>query len=65
MIDHCLWSSRVNEQLPIESQLAKKLADNMNAEVVLGTIRSRDEAVEWLTYTYLLAIFFELSEGFD
>ena len=25
---------RMNQQLPIESQLAKKLADNMNAEIV-------------------------------
>lgn len=42
----------MNQQLPIESQLAKKLADNLNAEIVLGTVRSRDEAVSWLGYTY-------------
>ena len=29
-----------------------KLADNLNAEIVLGTIRNRDEAVQWLGYTY-------------
>jgi pre-mRNA-splicing helicase BRR2 len=25
----------------------------LNAEIVLGTIRNRDEAVQWLGYTYL------------
>ncbi|KAF5328959.1 hypothetical protein D9611_015070 [Ephemerocybe angulata] len=40
------------EGLPIESQFVTKLADNLNAEIVLGTVRSREEAVEWLGYTY-------------
>ncbi|PBP27364.1 Sec63 Brl domain-containing protein [Diplocarpon rosae] len=39
--------------LPIESQFVSKLADNLNAEIVLGNVRSRDEGVEWLGYTYL------------
>ncbi|EWC48033.1 pre-mRNA-splicing factor brr2 [Drechslerella stenobrocha 248] len=43
----------LNQQLPIESQFVSKLIDNLNAEVVLGTIRNRDDAVEWLGYTYL------------
>lgn len=43
----------LNQQLPIESQLMSKLADNLNAEIVLGTIKSREEAVNWLGYTYL------------
>lgn len=43
----------LNQQLPIESQLMSKLADSINAEVVLGTIKSRDDAVKWLGYTYL------------
>jgi pre-mRNA-splicing helicase BRR2 len=30
-----------------------KLADNLNAEIVLGNVRHRDEGVEWLGYTYL------------
>ncbi len=47
------YLSLLNQQLPIESQLASKLVDNLNAEVVLGNIRSRDEGVEWLGYTYL------------
>ncbi|EGX44611.1 hypothetical protein AOL_s00188g279 [Orbilia oligospora ATCC 24927] len=43
----------LNQQLPIESQFVSKLIDNLNAEVVLGTVKSRDDAVEWLGYTYL------------
>ena len=30
-----------------------KLADNLNAEIVLGTIPNRDEAVQWFGYTHL------------
>ncbi|EON62048.1 hypothetical protein W97_01267 [Coniosporium apollinis CBS 100218] len=47
------YLSLMNQQLPIESQFISKLADNLNAEVVLGNVRSRDEGVEWLGYTYL------------
>ncbi|RKP06268.1 P-loop containing nucleoside triphosphate hydrolase protein [Thamnocephalis sphaerospora] len=47
------YLSLINQQLPIESQLITKLADTLNAEIVLGTVRSRDEAVQWLGYTYL------------
>ncbi|ORY79259.1 Sec63 Brl domain-domain-containing protein [Leucosporidium creatinivorum] len=47
------YLSMMNQQLPIESQFVSKLADNLNAEIVLGTIRNRDEAVQWLSYTYL------------
>ncbi|KAF3912422.1 hypothetical protein ABW20_dc0100492 [Dactylellina cionopaga] len=43
----------LNQQLPIESQFVSKLIDNLNAEVVLGTVKTRDDAVEWLGYTYL------------
>ena len=49
------YLSLLNQQLPIESQFVSKLADNLNAEIVLGTIRNRDEAVQWLGYTYLYA----------
>jgi pre-mRNA-splicing helicase BRR2 len=44
------YLSLLNQQLPIESQFVSKLADNMNAEIVLGTIRN---PVQWLGYTYL------------
>ena len=47
------YLSLLNQQLPIESQFMRKLADNLNAEIVLGTVRTRDEGVEWLGYTYL------------
>jgi pre-mRNA-splicing helicase BRR2 len=47
------YLSLLNQQLPIESQFISKLADNLNAEIVLGNIKTRDEAVDWLGYTYL------------
>ncbi|KAH7825363.1 putative RNA helicase-related protein required for pre-mRNA splicing, related [Monocercomonoides exilis] len=43
----------MNEQLPIESQLITRLADHINAEVVLGNIVSLSDAVEFLKYSYL------------
>lgn len=43
----------LNQQLPIESQLMGKLADNLNAEITLGTVKSLEEGIEWLGYTYL------------
>lgn len=43
----------LNQQLPIESQLMSRLADNLNAEIVLGTVASLEDAVGWLSYTYL------------
>lgn len=45
--------SLINASLPIESQMMAKLVDSINAEVALGTITSRKDAVEWLGYTYL------------
>lgn len=47
------YLSLLNQQLPIESQLIKRLADMLNGEVVLGTIQSVSEAATWLGYTYL------------
>ncbi|CAG8457348.1 10482_t:CDS:2 [Diversispora eburnea] len=47
------YLSLLNQQLPIESQFINRLPDNLNAEIVLGTVRNRDEAVEWLGYSYL------------
>lgn len=47
------YLSLLNEQLPVESQFISKLVDNLNAEVVLGTVQNVKEAVEWLSYTYL------------
>ncbi|CCG83995.1 protein of unknown function [Taphrina deformans PYCC 5710] len=47
------YLSLINQQLPIESQFVSRLADNMNAEIALNTIKSRDDGVDWLGYTYL------------
>lgn len=47
------YLSLMNEQLPIESQFIKSLAHNLNAEIVLGTIQNAQDAINWLTYTYL------------
>ena len=33
--------------------MVSQLADQLSAEVVLGTISNVKEAVEWLSYTYL------------
>ncbi|ODV96691.1 hypothetical protein PACTADRAFT_48513 [Pachysolen tannophilus NRRL Y-2460] len=43
----------LNQQLPIESQMMGKLVNSLNAEVVLGNVKSRDDCVDWLGYTYL------------
>jgi activating signal cointegrator complex subunit 3 len=43
----------MSHQAPIESGFIKSLADHMNAEIVNGTINTINEAVSWLTYTFL------------
>jgi pre-mRNA-splicing helicase BRR2 len=47
------YLSLMNQQLPIESQFILKLADNLNAEIVLGNVQNTKDAVNWLAYTYL------------
>jgi pre-mRNA-splicing helicase BRR2 len=39
--------------MPIESQFISQLADQLNSEIVLGSIMSTRDAVTWLGYTYL------------
>ncbi|KAK4370819.1 hypothetical protein RND71_010294 [Anisodus tanguticus] len=39
--------------VPIESQFISKLPDQLNAEIVLGTVQNAKEACKWLLYTYL------------
>ncbi|XP_029451214.1 activating signal cointegrator 1 complex subunit 3 isoform X1 [Rhinatrema bivittatum] len=43
----------LTQQNPIESQFLESMADNLNAEVALGTVTNVEEAVKWLSYTYL------------
>ena len=47
------YLSRLTQPVPIESRFIQHLADNLNAEVVLGTVASIPDAVQWLGYTYL------------
>uniref|UniRef100_A0A1U7X5T2 RNA helicase n=1 Tax=Nicotiana sylvestris TaxID=4096 RepID=A0A1U7X5T2_NICSY len=47
------YLSLMNQQLPIESQFISKLANQLNAEIVLGTVQNVKEACKWLLYTYL------------
>lgn len=51
--DMAKYINSVLSQLPIESQFLAHLADNLNAEIALGTVTSLDEAVAWLKYSYL------------
>lgn len=62
-----MYLKLLTNQTPIESNFIKHMTDNLNAEVVAGTIASINEAVEWLRYTYLhvrLALN-PLAYGFD
>ncbi|TPX35401.1 hypothetical protein SeLEV6574_g08188, partial [Synchytrium endobioticum] len=47
------YVSAMTQQHPIESRFADNLTDNLNAEISLGTVTNLDEAVKWLSYTYL------------
>jgi len=41
------------EAFPVESHLDHALADHLAAEVVTGTVRSKQDAVDYLTWTFL------------
>jgi activating signal cointegrator complex subunit 3 len=43
----------LTHQTPIESTFVNRLADHLNAEIVLGTVNNIQDAVQWLSYTYL------------
>ena len=47
------YLSLMNQQLPVESQFIAKLADQLNAEIVLGTVQNAREAVHWLGNSYV------------
>ena len=40
------------EPFPVESSLLSVLPDHLNAEIVAGTIQSRQDAVDYMTWTY-------------
>lgn len=41
------------EPFPVESSLKEHLHDHINAEIVTGTICHKEDAVHYLTWTYL------------
>ena len=43
----------MSSSVPIESKLQNHLTDHLNAEIVLGSVTSREEAYKWLKFTYL------------
>lgn len=43
----------IQEPLPIESQLDQKLHDHLNADVANGVIENKQEAVDWITWTFM------------
>ena len=47
------YLTAVTQQQPIESQFSKKMVDNLNAEIALGTVTSVPEGITWLGYSYL------------
>ncbi|KAI8983869.1 Sec63 Brl domain-containing protein [Pilobolus umbonatus] len=47
------YISAITQQHPIESKFIENTVDNLNAEIALGTVTNIDEAVTWLSYTYL------------
>ncbi|KAI8066325.1 Sec63 Brl domain-containing protein [Gongronella butleri] len=47
------YISAITQQHPIESKFIENIVDNLNAEISLGTVTNVDEAVTWLSYTFL------------
>eukprot|EP00094_Tigriopus_californicus_P013560 TCALIF_13117-PA protein Name:"Similar to ascc3 Activating signal cointegrator 1 complex subunit 3 (Gallus gallus)" AED:0.06 eAED:0.06 QI:112/0.94/0.95/1/0.78/0.75/20/319/2227 len=47
------YLSLMTNQFPIESNFIVLIADNLNAEISLGTVTNIEEGVKWLSYTYL------------
>lgn len=48
------YLTAVTQQQPIESNFSKRMVDNLNAEISLGTVTSVQEGVQWLGYSYMM-----------
>ncbi|CAK9033484.1 unnamed protein product, partial [Durusdinium trenchii] len=46
------YRSFMYEPFPVESSLHEQLTDHLNAEIVAKTIRTREEAIDYVTWTY-------------
>eukprot|EP00928_Gymnodinium_smaydae_P012460 TRINITY_DN14514_c2_g7_i2.p1 TRINITY_DN14514_c2_g7~~TRINITY_DN14514_c2_g7_i2.p1 ORF type:complete len:728 (-),score=133.14 TRINITY_DN14514_c2_g7_i2:1011-3194(-) len=42
----------IYEPFPVESSLHEQLTDHLNAEIVAKTIKTREEAIDYVTWTY-------------
>jgi activating signal cointegrator complex subunit 3 len=47
------YLSLLTNQFPIESNFIAQMTDNLNAEVSLGSVTNMEEAIMWLSYSYL------------
>jgi activating signal cointegrator complex subunit 3 len=47
------------EPFPVESSLLKVLPDHLNAEIVAGTVQTKQEALDYLTWTYFFRRLFQ------
>ena len=50
------YLSLFNQQLPIESQYVKTIPDNLNAEIVLGTVQVRMPCASYRAFRTLLNV---------
>lgn len=46
------YKDRCMEPFPVESQLRKTLSDHINAEIASGVIETKQDAVDYLTWTF-------------
>ncbi|KAJ8617614.1 hypothetical protein MRB53_013800 [Persea americana] len=53
LVKHTYYMKFGREALPVESRLQHFCHDNLNAEVVVGTIENKHDAVDYLTWTFL------------